>query len=472
MSLNARARFKQSDYSRTDLDDLTRSTHRTLLIAGSALGTILIGLALLNAQPLPAVTRTATLAQIGRAAQLFHGPLPSLVALPLLSLEVIAWSGVLLLWCVYLWLIWRLRASPLNIRWVAGGAIVLSLLAFIVPPLFSTDIFSYAMFGRLSGVYDLNPYVSTASRAAPGDPLLPYVFWRNIASPYGPLWSLVSWALSHGAATTPLILVVRFKLFAFASAMLDGALIYRIVRERWPDEASWAYLAFAWNPLVLIDGIADGHNDLMILALVLVSATLLIQARPVWAMVGLTASTLIKYSTVPMAGVAFLRVLWRTPRPRRVVFVGRVTVLVLPLVFGTFLPFWAGWTGLMSTFAEPGRGITNPLLRLANWAIAWLTRGHLSLANPTVAVALTMTLFGSWQARELWRDRTRALAATYHDDLAAWSQTLMMFLLVWPRIHTWYALVPAGLALAAGPTHRRLYGQVLILIFLSYLAYI
>jgi hypothetical protein len=189
-------------------------------------------------------------------------------------------------------------------------------------------------------------------------------------------------------------------------------------------------------------------------------------------MVGLTASTLIKYSTVPVVGVSLVRLMFRAPASQRVSFVVRVSALALPLVFGTFFPFWAGRSGLMSTFGEPGRGVTNPLLRIAGWGIAWISLGHLSLANPTVAVAMAMALFSIWQARELWRNRTHLAAATPHDDLAAWSQTLMVFLLVWPRIHTWYVLVPAGLALAAGPNHRRLYGQVLVLTLLSYLAYV
>ncbi len=137
-----------------------------------------------------------------------------------------------MLWCVYLWLIWYVHDREIDLRWVAGGAIGLSLLAVLVPPLFSTDIFSYAMFGRLAGVYDVNPYLTTASSSAPADPLLPYVFWRDIASPYGPLWSLVSWLVAHGAGTTPFMLVVRFKVVAFVSMMLDGVLIYRLVRVR------------------------------------------------------------------------------------------------------------------------------------------------------------------------------------------------------------------------------------------------
>ncbi|HEX3722561.1 MAG TPA: hypothetical protein VHV31_07205 [Nitrolancea sp.] len=472
MSVNAPSWLNSAKTTTGKLDDLERESRRSLMLAGTALGTILAGLAVLNTQPTSALAPASSIAQFGRATQLFHGPLPFLATLPTFAFAVVAWGSVALLWLIYLRLIWRLRATVLDIRWVVGGAIVLSLLAMVVPPLFSTDIFSYALFGRLAGVYDLNPYVATAHGAAPSDPLLPYVYWRDIASPYGPIWSLISWAVAHGAATPPLVIVMRFKLVACGAAMLDGMLIHRLVRARWPDQASWAYLAFAWNPLVLVDGIAVGHNDVVILAVVLLGATLIVQSRPVWMMVGLIASTLIKYSTVPVVGVSFVRLMIRTPASQRIKFFGRVAALALPLVFGTFLPFWAGRRGFMSTLDEPGRGVTNPLLRIAGWGLSSLSRGHLSFTNPTIAVTVALVTFGVWQTCDLWRDRTRIACDSPHDDLAAWSRTLVMFLIVWPRIHTWYALVPLGLALAAGPNQRRLYGQVLVLTFLSYLAYI
>ncbi len=443
----------------------------SLVLAGSLFALILTSLALIDAKSPGPTLLVPSLAQLGRAAQLFHGPLPYLTALPVLSLAVLAWSSVVALWLVYLWLIWHLRASPIDRRWVAVGAIGLGLLAVLIPPLFSTDVFSYAMFGRLAGVYDLNPYLSTASNAAPADPLMPYLYWRNIASPYGPVWSLVSWVIAHGASATPFVLVVRFKLVALGAVLIDGALIHHLVRVRWPRQASWAYLAFAWNPLVLIDGIVVGHNDIMILMLVLISAELLLRARPIWAMAGLAASSLIKYSTMPLVGVAMIHELVRRPGRQRAGFVVVVGAVVLPLSVAAFLPFWAGLAGLTSTFAEPGRGITNPLWRILLWGVSFTSEGHLTVANPTVVAAAAMTVFAAWQLYTIRRDRSSWTTTTVHDDLAAWAQTLVVFLLLWPRLHTWYALVPAGLALAAGPTNRWIYVQVLALTLLSYLAY-
>ena len=70
----------------------------------------------------------------------------------------------------------------------------------------------------------------------------------------------------------------------------------------------------------------------------------------------------------------------------------------------------------------------------------------------------------------LWRARWRKTWAIF-DELALWATSLAVFLLLWPRIHTWYFVVPLGLALAAGPVYRRVYWGILLVSLLSYASY-
>ncbi len=212
---------------------------------------------------------------------------------------------------------------------------------------------------------------------------------------------------------------------------------------------------------------------MLVLTLVLISAELLRQGRSTWSMVWLAASALIKYSTVPVVGVAMIRESLRRPLWRRGTFMARVGTLVLPLAAVSFLPFWAGPRSLASTFGEPDRGVTNPIWRVPRWIVRHLvSQQHAAFTNPTVIVILAFIVFAAWQVVALRTQRTSLTPESIHDDIAAWAQALVVFLALWPRLHTWYPLVPAGLALAAGPNHRRLYGQVLLLTALSYLAYV
>jgi len=410
--------------------------------------------------------------QITRNAQLFHETFPAFAALPPAPFALLAWVCVIAAWLIFLPLIWKLRALVVDHRMVLIGAIVLGLIAVIVPPLFSTDPFSYSMYARLATVYHANPYVATAQSAAPEDALIPYLYWRNIPSPYGPLWTLISQAIVAGPDTSLLELILRFKVVASVLTLLDGWVIYSFVRQRWPEQAGWYYLAFAWNPLVLIEGVVNGHNDVLILAVMLGSAFLLMRSRPMLTVVGLTASALIKYSTLPVVGLGALRLLLRTPVRARWWMAIRLAAATIIVAVCAFVPYWIGFASVMSTVNEPGRGVNNIVARGIGGLLWLVSGGRLSVHSSTVIVAIVALLFAVWQVSEIWRTRHMFAAWTIHDELAAWADSLAVFLILWPRIRTWYFLVPLGLSLAAGRAPRRLsVGFLIGLTICSYISY-
>lgn len=444
--------------------------HRAVALGGVALVGILMILASVTVRVRAGDMVIPSLREMEVNASLFRGLVPHIAAFSIGYYAVFAWASVAALWLVYLRLVWCVRSGHIDHRVIAAGALSLGFLAVAVPPVFSTDIFSYAMFGRLAAVYHLNPYLTTAASSAPGDVLIPYLYWRDIPSPYGPLWTLLSQVIAYGHYTTVFDLVVRFKAVSFLSFMLDGWLIYVLVRERWPAQASWAYLAFAWNPLVIIEGVVAGHNDLLILAVVLGSAYLLTRTHSQLAIAGLTVSGLVKYSTFPVMGIAALRLLLRTPTSRRVRLTLTLGLTTVVLFVFAFAPYWSGLRGLASTLDEPGRGINNPLLMAIRGLVVLASAGHLRLGT-LATVALSVAAFIVWQMVNLWRERERVHAWTIDGELASWAATLVVFLLLWPRIHTWYFLVPLGLSLAAGPSHRRVFGVILLVTIVSYTSY-
>ena len=410
--------------------------------------------------------------QMTRNAQLFHEALPAFASLPPAQFASVAWACVIAAWLIYLPLVWKLRGHVIDQRVILIGAIALGLIAVAVPPLFSTDPFSYAMYARFTTVYDANPSVATAESVAPADPLIPYLYWRDIPSPYGPLWTLISQAIVIGGDLSPLEMILRLKVVAFALTLLDGWLIYSFVRQQWPEQAGWYYLAFAWNPMVLVEGVVIGHNDMLILAVMLGSALLVARGRPVLAVIGLTASALIKYSTLPVVGLGGLRLLLRTPVRARWWLALRLAAATLIVAVCAFVPYWIGFASVMSTVNEPGRGVNNIVARGIGSVLWLVSGGRLSVHTPTVIVAIAALLFAVWQVSEIWRSRHMLEAWTIHDELAAWADSLAVFLILWPRIRTWYFLVPLGLSLAAGRAPRRISFWFLIgLTICSYISY-
>jgi alpha-1,6-mannosyltransferase len=404
------------------------------------------------------------------SARLFHGLPPEQLALRIGYYAIVAWGAVIALWAIYLWLIWSTRSRRVDPRFVAVGAVALSVLAFVIPPVFSTDSFSYAMFGRLDAAYGVNPYTTTPAAVAPHDPLLPYVYWRHIPSPYGPLWT---W-LSSGAVSdtsSPLVLVLRFKLISLLATLLNGWLIYRFVRRRWPDEAGWAYLAFAWNPLVLVEGVVAAHNDAVLLTGVLIAAHLLARARAELSITALFVASLIKYTVAPVAGIAALRLLIRTPAAHRPRLVARLAVGTAAIVMVAMPPYWSGGDVLAAPLSQPENGLNNPLSLGLSRGLTALPAGDGPLGRPTLLVVSAGLLFLIWEVaklRQAWRDRS---SWTVEAELAHWAATFTALILVFPRIYTWYFLVPLGLALAAGSAHRRTFAAILGLSLLSYVTY-
>src|SRR6202161_523196 len=83
---------------------------------------------------------------------------------------------------------------------LSGRAIAISILAGYVllllgPPLISQDVFGYLAFARLGVLHGLDPYTHVAAEA-PADAVFPFIGWPFQHSPYGPLFTLGSYALT------------------------------------------------------------------------------------------------------------------------------------------------------------------------------------------------------------------------------------------------------------------------------------
>ncbi|MCW3064277.1 MAG: hypothetical protein JWN32_1449 [Solirubrobacterales bacterium] len=138
------------------------------------------------------------------------------------------------------------------------------------------DLFTYLGFARLAAVHDTNPYVHGLS-AAHGDPVfaLAATSWRRTTTPYGPLFTLVT------EAVTPLpVAVAAWALKGvFATATFGCcALVGRIAREIDRD-ATLAVVFVGLNPAVLAYALGKGHNDALMMLPVLVAIWLIVRGR-------------------------------------------------------------------------------------------------------------------------------------------------------------------------------------------------
>jgi Glycosyltransferase family 87 len=156
---------------------------------------------------------------------------------------------------------WR---GTIALRAVLWLGIALVALAVLLPLLFSRDVYSYSMYGRIESLHHANPYVSTPQDFA-RDPFFPLVGpqWRNTRAVYGPGFTLLSAGLTSWLRS-PVALIWVFKVIAGLADVATIVLVARLSRRLWPRRAAFATALVAWNPVVLFHGVGGGHNDLLV----------------------------------------------------------------------------------------------------------------------------------------------------------------------------------------------------------------
>lgn len=172
-----------------------------------------------------------------------------------------------------------------------ASVVVLHLAFALAPPLLSGDVFGYLVYARLEVLHGLSPYAHPAV-AVPTDPLYPYVGIEDVASPYGPLFTLASYALVPlGAAAG----VWTLKAIAAAASLGCVALLWSCARRlgRAPLPAA---LFVGLNPLLLVWGVGGGHNDLLTALLVLGGVYLALASREALGAGVLVAAAAVKAS--------------------------------------------------------------------------------------------------------------------------------------------------------------------------------
>lgn len=147
----------------------------------------------------------------------------------------------------------RTRSAP---RWVFALAVIL----VFSYPAFSYDIYNYIATAKVAFLYRENPYVVMPVEI-PNEPMLSYTRAANKPALYGPTWIvLTSFPFLAGMGST-LATIFSFKAFA---ALFYAAVTFLIYRKTKRLEQA---LFFALNPLVLIEVLVSGHNDIVMMAM-------------------------------------------------------------------------------------------------------------------------------------------------------------------------------------------------------------
>ncbi len=232
--------------------------------------------------------------------------------------------------------------------WLLGGTLFLfPLLALLVLlfmyPVTAGDVFDYASQIRVMTIYHNNPLAVPPS-TFPGDPFLRLNTWSTMPASYGPLWALLSALVSQPAGDQIFPAVINQKLLTIVSCLGCMALVWLLAKRLCPQRRWQAFVFFAWNPLVLFETGANGHNDAIMVLFMLAGLAALLTTRWYWqslALPLLAASVLVKWTSVLLIPLAIIYLL-RGGRIRRwgLVPLGIGVALSAGLALPVILPFW------------------------------------------------------------------------------------------------------------------------------------
>ena len=329
------------------------------------------------------------------------------------------------------------RARP---SLVAVGllAVAIQLLPLCAPLLLSTDAWAYWQYGAIAAGPG-NPYGDAPSEY-PGNPAYDHAgfAWRDTTSVYGPAFTLGSELVARAAGSSPDAAAWTFKVLAALGMLALTGLAARLARDRVAAAA-----LVGWNPLFAIHFAGGGHNDSLMLALVLGALALAASGRRAAAGVAWAVGIFVKW--IPLVFFA-LRAVEARAAGRRVDHAGfAVTAaLVGALAFWRYGLDWLRALGPLARNAEDQTSYALP------HRLEQLGLPHAA----TLAVAGLALGFGlAWLARAALRGRV-------HLGRAG-----CLLLATTPWLAPWYAVWALPLAAAEGDRKA----QLVALAFCAYL---
>lgn len=166
-------------------------------------------------------------------------------------------------------------APRLPVRWVIAAIAAVHAIFLLAPPLALTDIFNYINYGRMEVVHHLNPYTSIPIVEPHNDPAFVLSNWHQLLSPYGPLFTLLTFAVVPlGVAASFWALKAILALASLATLLL----VWRCAKLLGRDPVT-AIVFVGLNPIVLVWGLGGDHNDFLMVFFIVLAFYLLLLAR-------------------------------------------------------------------------------------------------------------------------------------------------------------------------------------------------
>jgi hypothetical protein len=356
---------------------------------------------------------------------------------PVLRGTLVLFVALSLIYAAGYWLLARAPVVSRTARLaIVGQAAAVGAINVFLFPVGALDLFRYRMALKSAYFFGENPYVSGFMEHR-FDPFAQHGFLTHLPNAKGPAWLLLSALPSYLAGFDDAVrFILALKAFNLVLLGLTAWAIYRCVVD---ERRGWLAAAlFLTNPLILFEGVGNGHNDVMI-AVFLVAALLALRGQSWLTLPLVTLSALVKYFTFQLLPLFLIAMVARRWSWRTIALSAAGSLAVAAV---TVTPFWDGGAMLRGI----GR-VNEAYVGSAHVSIVSLTQQVLSTPQtgqelPLRPVfAVVFALFAVPVLWSVWRGRAVAAAAA---DL------LLLFLLLLTLLYPWY-LIPVFALLVLCP---------------------
>ncbi len=307
---------------------------------------------------------------------------------------------------------------------------------------FSRDTLVYGLYGHIIVVQHVNPY------GVP--PQAQDVFQRLMSikttTPYGPVWTDVGILAALIAKDSVVSMLLFFRCLGLLVHLTNVVLLWTILTKAKPQMRLWATLLYAWNPLVLLFGIAEMHQELVLVCVVLAALLFFQRNSPTMGWVLVLLGSLLNLLLLPLLPL-FFRLMYKQARTLRtghqlLWWAGMILISLVVFVLA-YAPYWhsIGFAGMLGQTQQTF--IQNTAINSLDASLLNLPTKSTWLVNPRHWSFVAVLLIGLFLVFGTWLADTLELVALF----SAWVLLLCAILL--PTYWPWYLILPFTLALCS-----------------------
>lgn len=243
-------------------------------------------------------------------------------------------------------------------------ALLVGIILLFSYPLLTHDFFNYMFDAKIATFYHKNPYIFKALDF-PRDPWLRFMHWTHRTYPYGPVFLLLMFVPSF----------LSFGKFALSFILFKSTfIVFYILAVFFLNKLNKRYaMIFVTNPLIIVEGLVNSHNDLIGVSLAIIGVFYLLKSKGLKSRLLFLLSAGIKYITLPLVFLSRDK-----KKMNRSIFISLIGVLIYlsfkseiqPWYFLNlfiFLPFFEQSINRLNIFFFGLLVSYYPYIRLGGW---------------------------------------------------------------------------------------------------------